>query len=249
MSEAAGQPCDRRPLAMDVTISGKHRAILRFRTPQKQPRQADSGCITEHSPRRTVLLPAGGWILFGSAVPSFRIERTGKSDALNELRKRAIAYLAVHDFDEIGVPSGADTAWRHSANESWLRRGLDYQAEGVDLLLAGQSPLGEILAAQSAPQLEAISACLIDCSDKVRVARLRARGRDWFERIGGSMEDYLRWADWMRRHASDPTWMPEVIRASDPPQKCNGTAGAVGRQAIRDGVSRRSIRQHCQSSA
>jgi hypothetical protein len=28
------------------------------------------------------------------------------------------------------------------------------------------------------------------------------------------MQDYLSWADWMRRHATDPTWMPEVIRAS-----------------------------------
>jgi hypothetical protein len=149
------------------------------------------------------------FLLFGSSA-------AGKSYALNELRMRGIADLAIHDFDEIGVPVGADTAWRHGANETWLRRGLDYQAQGVDLLLAGQTPLGEVLAAQSAPRFEAISACLIDCGDKVREARLRARGTDWFERIGGSLQDYLSWADWMRRHASDPTWMPEVIRASDP---------------------------------
>jgi len=65
---------------------------------------------------------------------------SGKNYALNELRTRGIADLAIHDFDEIGVPVGADTAWRHGANEAWLRRGLDYQAEGVDLLLAGQNP-------------------------------------------------------------------------------------------------------------
>jgi hypothetical protein len=99
------------------------------------------------------------FLLFGSSA-------AGKSYALNKLRTRGIADLAIHDFDEIGVPVGADTAWRHGANEAWLRRGLDYQAEGVDLLLAGQTPLGEVLAAQSAPRFEAISACLIDCSDK-----------------------------------------------------------------------------------
>ena len=147
------------------------------------------------------------FLLFGSSA-------AGKSHALDELRTRGIADLAIHDFDEIGVPVGADMAWRHGANEAWLRRGLDYQAEGVDLLLAGQTPLGEVLAAQSAPRFEAISACLIDCSDEVREARLRARGTDWFERVGGSMQDYVSWADWMRRHATDPTWMPEVIRAS-----------------------------------
>jgi hypothetical protein len=58
--------------------------------------------------------------------------------------------LAVHDFDEVGVPSWADVRWRHKALEEWVRRGLAYQDEGVDLLLTGQSPLGEVLACPSA---------------------------------------------------------------------------------------------------
>jgi hypothetical protein len=63
-----------------------------------------------------------------------------------------------------------------------VRWGLVYQAEGTDLLLAGQTPLGELLAAPSAPRLEAISACLIDCDDETRVARLQSRGPEWFAR-------------------------------------------------------------------
>jgi hypothetical protein len=89
---------------------------------------------------------------------------------------------------------------------------LEYQRAGTDLLLAGQTPLGEVLAAPSAPLLEAISACLIDCDDDARIARPRARGSQWRTGTGGTLQDYLNWAAWMRRHAADPTWRIDVIR-------------------------------------
>ncbi len=144
------------------------------------------------------------FLLFGSTA-------AGKTFALHALRDR-VPELAIHDFDEIGVPPGADTVWRHRANEKWVRRALDYQTAGTDLLLAGQTPFGELLATPSASLLEAISACLIDCDDDTRVARLRARGPEWFAHSAGDLEDYLNWAEWMRRHATDPTWRPDVIR-------------------------------------
>jgi hypothetical protein len=144
------------------------------------------------------------FLLFGSSA-------AGKTFVLDALRGR-VAHLAVHDFDEIGVPPGADTAWRHRANEQWVRRALVYQEEGTDLLLAGQTPFGELLATPSAPRLEAISACLLDCDDEARVARLRARGPEWFARSAGELQDYLAWAAWLREHAADPSWRPEAIR-------------------------------------
>ena len=146
------------------------------------------------------------FLLFGSSA-------AGKSFVLDSLRQR-VPGLAIHDFDEIGVPAGADTAWRHGANEEWVRRALDHQMAGTDLFLAGQTPFGELLATPSAPQLEAISACLLDCDDETRVARLRSRGPEWLARTAGDLGDYLHWADWMRGHASDPTWEPDVIRQS-----------------------------------
>lgn len=152
------------------------------------------------------------FLLFGSSA-------AGKTSTLSELRGR-LSELAIHDFDEIGVPPGADTAWRHRADEAWLGRALDYQAEGSDLLLAGQTPLGELLAAPSAPRLEAISACLLDCDDETRVRRLRARGPEWLERTAADLQDYLAWAAWMRGHAADPGWRPEVIQHE-------ATAGAM----------------------
>jgi hypothetical protein len=144
------------------------------------------------------------FLLFGSSA-------AGKTSALDALRGR-VASLAVHDFDEIGVPSNADTAWRHRADEQWIGRALDYQAEGVDLLLSGQTPFGELLAAPSAERLKAISACLLDCDDETRAARLRARGPEWFARVAGDLQDHLSWAAWMRRHAADPSWRTDVIR-------------------------------------
>jgi hypothetical protein len=144
------------------------------------------------------------FLLFGSSA-------AGKTFALDALRSRVVD-LAIHEFDEIGVPPGADTAWRHRADERWVRRALDYQGEGTDLLVAGQTPLGELLATPSAPQLEAISACLIDCDDTTRVARLRARGPEWFARSGADLQGYLNWAAWMREHAADPFSRREVIR-------------------------------------
>lgn len=144
------------------------------------------------------------FLLFGSSA-------AGKTFVLDALQGQ-VANLALHDFDEIEVPSGADTSWRHRANERWLQRALDYEAQGIDLLLAGQTPLGEVLAAPSAAKLEAISACLIDCDDETRIERIQARGPEWLQRTGGALEDYINWADWMRGHAADPAWRVDVIR-------------------------------------
>ena len=60
--------------------------------------------------------------------------------------------LASHDFDEHGVPDDADSVWRQQTGERWLRRAIEYRADGIDLLLSANLPLGEILAAPSAPE-------------------------------------------------------------------------------------------------
>jgi hypothetical protein len=88
-----------------------------------------------------------------------------------------LEHAAVHDFDEVGVPERADHRWRQRMTEFWVRRALQYQDRGIDLLLTGQSPLGEVLAAPSAPRLDAIAICLVDVADEVRRERLDARGR------------------------------------------------------------------------
>ena len=147
------------------------------------------------------------FLLFGASA-------AGKTTALNALRRREIASVAMHDFDEIGVPVRADITWRQASTEAWVRRAAQYQARGVDLILAGQVPLGEVLAAPSAPRVRAIAACLIDCDDETRVRRLQARGPRWFARCTGDLADHLTWAAWMRRHADDSRWSVRRIDTS-----------------------------------
>jgi hypothetical protein len=150
------------------------------------------------------------FLLFGSSG-------VGKTAVVGAVRARKPSRLAVHEFDELHVPVGADTAWRQRANEAWVRRALAYQARGLDLLLAGQTPFGELLATPSAPHLAGISACLLDCDETTQRARLRKRGDGWRAPTGGTVQDYVNWAAWMRQHAADPRARPEVITSGAAP--------------------------------
>lgn len=71
--------------------------------------------------------------------------------------------------------------------EHWVRRALEYQDDGIDLLLPGQSPLGEVLAAPSAPMLDGIAVCLVDVAD-------------------GARRPDMAWNRWNRWTAADPRW-------------------------------------------
>ncbi|MFI5796297.1 hypothetical protein [Streptomyces sp. NPDC051677] len=124
--------------------------------------------------------------------------------AADRLRK-----IAVHDFDELGVPEGADRHWRHRMTEMWLRRALAYQDRGIDLLITGQSPLGEVLAAPSAPLLDGIAMCLVDVADEVRRARLADRDPGRWDTQ--EVDAFLGWAEWHRKHALDPRHRTHVI--------------------------------------
>ncbi|HST15297.1 MAG TPA: hypothetical protein VLJ44_10665 [Gaiellaceae bacterium] len=163
------------------------------------------------------------FLLFGSSA-------SGKTTLVHDVVP-LVDRLQGHDFDEIAPPPGADTAWRHRTYRGWVDRALELQEQHIDLLLCGQTPFGELLAAPRAHELEAISACLIDCDDVTRAGRLDERGEPWFERSAGPLMDtftwpewvqnHLRWADWLRRHACDPTWMPHVIRIPETANEMN----------------------------
>ncbi|MEU3157045.1 hypothetical protein ABZ753_05585 [Streptomyces griseoincarnatus] len=117
--------------------------------------------------------------------------------------------IAVYDFDELGVPEGADLRWRHRMTEMWVRRALEYQDRGVDFLLTGQSPLGEVLAVPSAPLLDGIAVCLVDVADEVRRVRLAERDPGRWD--APAVESFLGWAAWHRKHALDPRHRPDVV--------------------------------------
>lgn len=73
-----------------------------------------------------------------------------------------------HDCDE---KPAVDEYTRYQQLEEWVQLDVTIQDSGKDLLLAAQSPLGELLACPSAPKLTGIAACLLDCSDVERRSR------------------------------------------------------------------------------
>ncbi|MDQ7877176.1 hypothetical protein Q9R08_04220 [Microbacterium sp. QXD-8] len=135
----------------------------------------------------------------------------GKSSALDVLK--TVDWRTQVDcveFDWIGVPADADTAWRHAAIEHWVQRAVSGQRSGRHFLLCGQVPMGELLAAPSADQLDGIAVCVLHCSPEVRLARLRARGEP-----EQTLIHHVRFGEWFRDHTLDPTHSPEVIRAEN----------------------------------
>ncbi|WP_433011463.1 hypothetical protein [Kribbella sp. CA-294648] len=133
---------------------------------------------------------------------------SGKTTLARALGER-VPGVTVHDHDEVGVPEDADTQWRNRTTEEWIRRALEYQDCGLDVLLTGQSPLGEILASPSAPRLDGIAVCLVHVADEERRRRLNRRddGR-WSAAL---LESFIGWSTWHRGHAEDPRYRPEVI--------------------------------------
>ncbi|MFJ3205575.1 hypothetical protein [Streptomyces sp. NPDC086989] len=139
---------------------------------------------------------------------------SGKTTLANAVGER-LEKAVVHDFDELGVPEGADRQWRNRMTEMWVRRALEYQDRGLDLLLTGQSPLGEVLAVPSAPLLDGIAVCLVDVSDEIRRRRLSHRDPGRWD--PPAVDAFLGWADWHRKHARDPRYRPDVVTADSWP--------------------------------
>lgn len=129
----------------------------------------------------------------------------GKSAILPHLRAR-LSGMSWHEFDSVGVPPDADTAWRQRTLEHWVRHALAREREGIALGLCGQVAYGEVLACPVTARLTGVAVCHLDCADVTRIDRLRECGR-------AVDQDTLSWAAWLRVHGVDPTWRPDVITA------------------------------------
>lgn len=133
---------------------------------------------------------------------------SGKSTTLAAVGDRfPAASVTCREFDSIGVPAGADKEWRHGAVEHWVRQSLREQRQGRHLVLFGQVPVGELLAAPSADLLDGIAACLLHCSPASRRERLIARGKG-----EDDLSDHLAFGRWFYGHMTDPAYRPEVIK-------------------------------------
>lgn len=104
------------------------------------------------------------------------------------------------------IPAEPTVAWRQEQTEVAVRRAVGLAGQGRHLLLAGDPiPAGEVLAAPSADRV-AVAVCLLDADEASQSARLDAR-QDPPE----IRHLHHGFAAWMRRHAVDPSYLPEVV--------------------------------------
>ena len=104
----------------------------------------------------------------------------GKTSAVEVLRSRAVAGLACHHFDSIGVPSiaemtrrfGSPERWQESVTHEWVAR-LALCPEAV-VVLEGQTRPSFIRSARGG---STVGIVLLDCDPAVRSHRLRAGRR------------------------------------------------------------------------
>ncbi len=128
---------------------------------------------------------------------------SGKTAVMPHLKKLLGDGIAVYDFDDIGVPEGADKKWRQESTEKWLQKLL---SEGKDACLLGQIVLGEILSCPSAKQIDKVNFCLLDVNDFERIQRLKKRN------TYGADQNMLNWSAWLRMHTRDPQWAQHVLK-------------------------------------
>jgi len=104
------------------------------------------------------------------------------------------------------IPQVPTVAWRHEMAEVAAQRAIALAAEGRHLLFAGDPiPAGEMLAVPSADAID-IAVLLLDADEAAQNARLDTR-QDPPE----LRHNNLGFANWMRHHAVDPSFVPEAI--------------------------------------
>lgn len=137
---------------------------------------------------------------------------SGKSASMRSLKK-LLPDFQILDFDSIVSvsPDFADwreKGWRHRATEYWLQQALLNQAQAINTILCGSTVMGEVLACPSAPQIDKIAFCLLDCYDVLLIDRILSR--KYGTEVAGM--ETLCWAAWLRMHAVDPQWRQDVIK-------------------------------------
>jgi hypothetical protein len=134
----------------------------------------------------------------------------GKSSARGAVASELsplVECVELGDLSSVSIETAMTRVWRQQTAEAAVRRAVELQTSGRHLLLAGDPvPAIEIVAAPSAPQLDAIAVCLLDADAEEQAARLEARGDH-----PTLIPHHQAFAEWMRRQASDPLHMPHVV--------------------------------------
>lgn len=131
----------------------------------------------------------------------------GKTSIIPMLQQR-LPEMAVYDFDthplqdEIGIMETPEQ--RQQVAEAWIQTALAHGT--TPTVVSGLGVMGEVLACPSAPLIDHIAFCLLDCEDIVRLDRIRKRGD-----VQNASMEILCWSAWLRVHHVDPQFRPDVI--------------------------------------
>lgn len=113
--------------------------------------------------------------------------------------------VELYHLDE--PPAAPTLSWRQEVVELAAQRALELEEEGRHLLLCGDPvPAGEALAVPSAEDLD-IAVCLLHADESSQLERIRER-----EEPPEIQEMHARFADWLLTHATDPSYMTNVVQ-------------------------------------
>lgn len=124
------------------------------------------------------------------------VSGVGKTAVIPHLESLLSVDFEIHDFDEGGVPSGADHVWRIGRTREWISFGNQKSMEGITLIVCGVSNPDEIETVQKDfPGLD-VKTILLDGDEKIIEQRLRGRNNDSnvkadLERVVGSAEAFI----------------------------------------------------------
>ena len=119
---------------------------------------------------------------------------SGKSTLVNILKKE-LPFAEVHDFDEGGVPEGADENWRKQRTNEWLKKAKFYQQKGKSIIICGVSVPEEIKNSPTYNKSLGVHYGCIHIGESEIRRRLEARG--W---KGKLVDDNINWAKYLEKY-------------------------------------------------
>jgi len=120
---------------------------------------------------------------------------TGKSTLVDHLKKD-LPFAEVHDFDEGGVPKGADENWRRQRTNDWLEKAKSYQKRGKTTIICGVSVPNEIKSSPAYSNSLDVHYGIIHVGEEEIRRRLHARGWKGKDLI----DDNVNWAKHLERY-------------------------------------------------
>lgn len=122
------------------------------------------------------------------------VSGVGKTSIISHLKKLLNNQFEVHDFDERGVPTGADHAWRLAETKYWIDFGYQLCQQNKTLVLCGFANPDELeTMTKDAPDINA-KIILLDADAQLIEKRLRQRNenkavQDDLKRVTGSQTE------------------------------------------------------------